>query len=293
MTGQSSEPLTEQVENLLSSEAGRIELHRVVSDEVRRVILAVQAGPYSVDGPASAEIFADRVRAYDSLLAGLAKVQAALAAWGTAGNALTVSLSPLRIADSIGQAGGNSVLLGLRWYPVATLLYAGGVAAVAAKRYDHVGALLGGSVESLSGRGLWDLSQAVPKGLGPAIDSFKTIPGLERRHTPFNDHLFSHLQPILDSLLLLGADYERAFDRFEVLLCLEYAHQGDGGWGPAGRFAWKMGYPESSPFHLVAGEARNAGNAWPPLASGLFGGSGARLADVLQQVESAFARRRF
>ena len=68
---------------------------------------------------------------------------------------------------------------------------------------------------------------------------FRLLPGLDRRHTPCSDHLFEVLKPLLDELLFLGSEYERAFDIFEVLYAIEYAFQSDRGWGPVGRFGWK------------------------------------------------------
>jgi len=38
-----------------------------------------------------------------------------------------------------------------------------------------------------------------------------------------NDHVFALLRTLLDDLLLLGTDYETAFDEFEVLMALQHA----------------------------------------------------------------------
>ncbi len=77
--------------------------------------------------------------------------------------------------------------------------------------------------------------------------AFKTLPGLERVYTPQSDYLYAFFETLLGDLLLLGSDYQSAFERFEALYALEHAHIYDRGdspfryWGPVGRFAWKHG----------------------------------------------------
>jgi hypothetical protein len=83
---------------------------------------------------------------------------------------------------------------------------------------------------------------------------------------------------MLEEMLFLGAGYEAAFDRFEVLYALEYAYQlkqdSERVSGPVGRFAWKKQREDyGSPIHAVLAEAAREGIEWGPVKAGLFGGS--------------------
>ena len=117
------------------------------------------------------------------------------------------------------------------------------------------------------------LVAAVTEGLSNRTQTFRLLSGLERHHTPCSDHLYEVLKPLLDDLLFLGSEYERAFDTFEVLYAIEYAYQTDRGWGPIGRFGWKGIRSDSSPLLRIIKQAETVGDAWPPLTAGLCGGS--------------------
>lgn len=88
------------------------------------------------------------------------------------------------------------------------------------------------------------------------------------------------LQPLLDKLLFLGSDFERAFDTFEILYGFEYAHLAGRNWGPIGRFGWRDILSDSSPLMNLIKEAENAGDNWPPVAAGLCGGSIEKLKSI-------------
>jgi hypothetical protein len=118
-------------------------------------------------------------------------------------------------------------------------------------------------------------------------DGFKLYPGLERKHTPRSEHLYSLLEPIADNSLYLGADYEDIFDRAEIIMAIEYLHiqhpepvdQEERPWGPVGRFAWKT---LRNPLGRMLAEASAAGENWEPARAGLFGGSGARFVELAE-----------
>jgi hypothetical protein len=90
---------------------------------------------------------------------------------------------------------------------------------------------------------------------------------------------------MIDDLLFLGTDYESAFDHFEVLLALEYAHinlkKHNHLWGPPGRFTWKYrNQGEYSPMHQIISQAEIQGNSWLPIKTGFFDGSIERFKEI-------------
>jgi hypothetical protein len=127
--------------------------------------------------------------------------------------------------------------------------------------------------------------QAVVDGISDVTGAFKALPGHDRQYVARSEYLFKLLQPRLDDALFLGSDYESAFDRFEILLALEYANQegrsGDDVYGPAGRFAYKLrGMASTNPYAEMKAEAEAAGSSWPPLVAGMFGGSSERFYEL-------------
>jgi hypothetical protein len=86
---------------------------------------------------------------------------------------------------------------------------------------------------------------------------------------------------LLDDLLLLGSEYERAFDRFELLYSLEYCNQTARGqssnfWGPIGRFGWKR-----AALYDLINEAETEKQKWGPIEAGLFDSSIERFKAIL------------
>jgi hypothetical protein len=126
------------------------------------------------------------------------------------------------------------------------------------------------------------------------IDNFKLLSGHEKDRYPRSEHLFKVLHPMLDQELFLGEDYERLFDRFEVLVAFAFADfrdpsaEGDC-WGPPGRFAYKNRY-SGSPMATLLAEAEAQGQGWPLLATGLFGGKSERFLKVAQSYQQLLSR---
>jgi len=120
-------------------------------------------------------------------------------------------------------------------------------------------------------------------------DAFKQLPGYERNYTPLSEYLFKTLQPQLDDILFVGKNYDRSFDEFEVLLALAAADAGQQGgwvWGPIGRFGWKQSNFQNPPFNRILEEAKSAGDDWPPLKSGLFGGQIERFSAIAESFKA-------
>jgi len=280
--------LIEDAKTFLSEEKHRIALHGLVATETRKIVPLLTVGQFPVQATSySNEEFLSRVARYEDAVADLMKTQALLGYWAGAPHEAVLTLAPRRLADDLTPQSGLVVWNALRWYPIHLLLYATGVAATAGRRYDNLRLILHATVtDPERSRGPLPLVRSVVRGLREAGSQFKLLPGLENRRTPLNDHLFALLQPVLDELLLLGTEFEVAFDDFEVLLALEHAHlssieRSGGAWGPPGRFAWKFQSGDTaSPFHRIFAEFERDGAAWPPIRGGLFQGSAERFREV-------------
>jgi hypothetical protein len=168
--------------------------------------------------------------------------------------------------------------------------YCAGISAEAAGRYENLANVLRSRVVSSEFEGSHrNLSLAMIDGTSNLVKELKILPEYKNKHVPRSEYLFTLLQSELDELFYLEGDYELNFDRFEVLLALEYAHLNltrgrERVWGPPGRFAWKFQRRgEDSPFHQIIAEADKQGDNWSPIRAGLFGGSAQRFKEISTQ----------
>jgi hypothetical protein len=297
MPDDSEEKLTTvgKAKELLAEERLKIKLHDFVLQKTREALSATADDYFPVQGNWSKDEFVDRLKKYESATSDLLQIQSLLGYWGEPYHRSLLLVAPQRFAGRLRIAGGHicSAWLSLRYYPLLLLLYCGGVAAVAAKRYDNLRDLLLAPIrdpEQPQDQSVF-LLRSTAQQTKTLTDAFKSLAGHERQYTPRSEYLLKLLQPLLDDALFLGTDYEACFDRFEVLYALEHAHhnsleQFGRIWGPPGRFAWKE-YESGRPFNDALQEGEREGSSWPPVKAGLFGGS----IDRFKEVASAYGQK--
>lgn len=298
-SGETGDAMTivEQAKELLAEERYRIRLHDLVAGQTREAISLTTEDHFTIQGQWSPDEFIERLKKYETIMADLCGIQALLAYWGTETHREILTLPTKKICGCLNPTSGLTAWIALRWYPALLLLYAGGVAAVAAEQYNNLRALMQATISDPErSRGEKTLVLGVFSALSEIHDAFKVLPDHKRNYVPRSEYLFKLLQPMLDDLLFLGADYESHFDRFEVLLALEHAEQyakEEYGrvWGPVGRFGWKFHREDSSsPLHRVIAEADLQGESWPPIRAGLFRGSIDRFKEIASEYSQLVAR---
>lgn len=285
----SAEAKVTKVKELLARQSGSIELHDMLSAEVRRFLSATSDDAFAPTGQFSQPEFVSRLERYEAAVQDISLLLACVAQWGSTSHLATLQKCIARSCDRLEVTGGLTVWLALRWYPLLIELYCGGLAAVDARRFDSLAALFGTTLPSSDHR---RASDTFVEAASTAVlelnrtNVLKQIPGHERNYTPLSEHLLKILQPRLDDALFLGKNYETAFDTFEVYfaLCAADARltNGQDVWGPIGRFGWKRGR-DNSPLERVLKEAEAQKSEWPPLKAGLFGGDFERYKNVAKQ----------
>jgi hypothetical protein len=250
--------------------------------------LALRNFPPSI--PITPDEVGKRLKQYEATVEDLTTIVILLARWAERNQLTLIEKMFARLAevDKFGS-GGIKPWLRLGWYPIALLMYAGGIAALSVQRYDALKSIFLTHVHSdpnLTGGNIDD-PLILPTAFATAEihDLFKKLPGHERQFMPMNEYLFKLLQPTLEDALFLGHSYEPLFDRFEILFALECSNivaTGDHSpWGPPGRFAWKhRGGRQDSPFNQLVEEVNQQGGNWPPLKAGFFNGSLARFQEL-------------
>ncbi len=199
-----------------------------------------------------------------------------------------------RLAAVEAPGSGLVVWLGQFRYPALLALYAGGVAAVAAGRYDLVASLLVSTTRSSRS----SEPETLVKSLFPhnivsesAAHILCPNPDGGPYYTPLSLYIERTLRPHFAELIPVEREYAEAFDRFEYLASLVYADLSDSFFCAGGCFEWRRepyghrGLPE-----IVGHEIEESGDGWPPLKAGLFGGSLERLREVRATVHEGLRR---
>lgn len=268
------------IKEYLSDPRYKIKLDDLVTLEIRRVLQRIGDDNFPVNTDSvNPNEFAERLKSYETIISDLLNIIILISKWGDNIHLAIIEKLLARICDSFPTSGGKVVWVGLRWYPILLLLYAGGIASLSSNNYVSLARILMTRVHSRSS-GDEPLEVIIPtiKEISEVqrTDIFKALPGHERNYVPKSEYVFKVLQPYLDDILFLGRSYESFFDAFEVYFALVYAdlrHDKYGDiWGPPGRFGWKYKSRIKSydPFMQIIKDADALRDDWPPLKVGMF-----------------------
>jgi len=282
----------------LSDQKYRNRLDDLVANEVRASLYASRKEEFPVDNaPVTIDEFANRLQKYEQSYARLLSIAILIARWGTNDHQSILRRNMARLADNNDQRNGNTVWLGLRWYPLLFIMYSAGIGALSADSYESLSTIFMTKIGShMSDRDREEVIIAITKGIHEVQrkDLFKSLPGHERQYVPKREYLFKRIQPHVEDMLFLGHDYEDLYDRFEILYALNYAEittrESDHFWGPPGRFAWKHNYKfGSSPYDALVSEAKTLRDTWAPLHAGMFQGSSKRFLEIASKYREYLA----
>jgi hypothetical protein len=285
---------TDEVKQLLSEPSHIIRLHDLMTREVRSFQAQTSEDLFGVDKKWDPGELIDRIARYEVASKRLLAATTLIARWGTPKHRGILQMIMSHSLDRSNASSGTTGWLNLRAYPCALLMYVGGVASVVAGDYGNMAALLDAKVTD-SWRGTSTVLSVLSRVLYDLQVLFKDIPERNRKFFPFSEYMIESAQPMLDDLLFLGERYEEMFDRFEVMLALLSKDVPNR--LVMGRFAWKHWNDVRQgtnmyPFNVIKKEAETAGQDWPPLRAGLFGGSIERLARTINDCEEILQKEK-
>jgi hypothetical protein len=213
-----------------------------------------------------------------------------------------------RVANPFGDftRTTRSVRDGLSWYPALLLMYGGGIAAVAAEKYDNLAALLlGTTIKVVNEREMLPAAYALePLKVFDNIPVGRWLQGVQLQNFAVSEYLNKLLKYPLAEILPQADEYDRCFDRFEYLLALVYAdlqakkYNVSEFFAAGGLFASepRMRYQTSEQRvqTKVKEEADRMRDDWAPLKAGLFDGLYERFNAVATgfEAENSLAPRR-
>ncbi len=277
----------------LAEDRHRISLHELVMRERERVCEAISDEHFPANAPFSGEILLERMRRYESSIEILLAMMITGCYWGEKQHQDRWVQCIERIANASFSSNGTVGWLMLKRYPALLLMYAGGIASIVSDHYDTFAALLTEpSIRDQEG----EFSAALLLNTWRVMegDTEKSIPGRARQKTPLNNHLFIALREPLRELIPDDTRFDEMFDRFEYLSCLvsfdlrrdlrkKYPNF-SGKW--VGRFGLKYRHRyENSIMKRIEEEAEAAGDDWPLLKAGLFGGTSDRFQSIKKEVD--------
>lgn len=277
-----------EVKRYIVDDRYRIQLADLVRDETERVYReAYDETQFPLRRLNDTDI-QSRIERYESITEVLVSVFATGCYWGNHRQLRLWVGSVNRLGDPPQPNPHDIVAYSLRWYPALAVLYAGGVAAIAAERYDTLTALLSRPVfhHVYDIRPVADLS--VPNAIlnqGIVNQALSTTAAL-----PLSERLQALLRPALRALGS-GSLFEDAFDRFEYLKELtlfeaENAERSDFS-APIGLFAFRRRTGRREFLAGMASEVDRLGENWPPFHAGLFGAS----LEVLKAAQQSYHQR--
>lgn len=184
----SEQTLGDAIKDLIPVIASRIKLEALVDRTLREALAAIDVSKFPVQQTPNGapESFPARVKRYDQVMVDLETVAALLAHYGEPQHTALLAKVLLRLAEASRPSGGLVSLLHLTAYPVLEVMYAAGIAALAANRFDMLYVALLTPVR-------WSRSQRddlrpivlpVTGEVTEVFNNFKQIPGLENKYVP-------------------------------------------------------------------------------------------------------------
>ena len=178
------------------------------------------------------------------------------------------------------NVSGYNIWVDMARYPMASLVYAGALGALAVGNYRLLRKLLLFSYR-VNGRERVACDRLAAASALPT-EAANALFSPPKRHTPTSDHLAE----VVGSLATgLHPDPQLLFDELEIWVALAYLDavrdlKSPPLWMPPGRFGWRGRWHDGYQPGLLLAEATAAGSKWPPMAADWFGGKVERWDEV-------------
>jgi hypothetical protein len=237
------------VKRLLADERSLIKLDDLVRAEIEKAFATLQVSfqKLSDGGGEQRQRFQSAIADFDASTQVIRSIAIELARWAKPQHYSMLAHIITRFAqDPTFGVGGSHLTDSLRVIPAIMVLYSSGIAAIAAKNWGALAAILR-LPRFRTYRGVFPL--LVETDWPKVQEWFKILEGRDRQFYPASEWLFANCHNLLEQIIPSKEDYEHVFDLFESIRALAFIDlelgdkviSADGElWGPGGRFAWKM-----------------------------------------------------
>jgi hypothetical protein len=287
----------ESVKVYLGEDRWAIPLRDLVVRETRSVcstLLSMNA-PENIPDPTTSENLGSRIIEYDAVLSTLISITIPGCFYGKPEHHAIWGQSLDAVTKTRQRGLGAGPWLRLQDYPALCLLYAGGIAALAAKNYDLLRVLLVDTKIRVGGREVPVVMEIYP---GEVLKNRQDVAirvhgsALTDSQLPLSDALQLDLASRFTDIVLHNEEYQRLFDHFEYFRCLVHADwhkrlQRDacGSFGGFIQRADRYRYPHN-PFREIDIELERDGEDWSPLRAGFFEGSIERIREIKTEYDT-------
>lgn len=291
---------TATLKRYLAEDRHRIRARDLVLDETKRLHaeLNLDRFPVEVANPSQDDLI-QRMKQYDALTETLLTLFINGGYWGEPQHEAIWTDCVGLITEHDRIRSGITVYLNLRDYPAILLIYGGGIASIAANKYGNLAAILtraGGENPNLRREEPLALLLNADVVISPEAVQ-KIINPEKKNYTPVSDYLALILRAPLRDLLPRDGQFNNCFDRFEYLWTLIHVDlrtqsKTSSRW-VIGRFLWrdKKEYDfKETVLEQLYREMDDAGENWPGLKAGIFGGSLERLQQARKEFDEARSR---
>ncbi len=273
----------ESVKRYVPEDRHRVQLEDLMIRLTRDLIAALPDHDYpSGIRPVAPNETKERLAVYEVAAERVLAAMVAGCYWGEEQHWRLWSNTVTQLATLPGEEHGSRSRPDKRLYPALLAMYSGGIAAVAAGRYDNLSAVLLKSQARLILAGNFTTGPAmldVHLANVLHVQEEAALRSIDLRLRPLSYHLRDVLLPSFASLFIREEDYDRWFNLFEYLTMLVFArlHRERTGRGrlyaPRGKLVLRGFYGKhelSALVNLLLQEARAEGNAWGAVQAGLF-----------------------
>lgn len=233
----------------------RIQIDELFATETERLISTLDGDEFSPQRPWDPSVFRARVAQYEAATEALARMAGVLGRWGDDTElALVLAIVQSLYAQAEKVGAGVTYCLNIRSYPAVLVFKAYGLGLTRGGRWALLHKLFTAEIareykeahRTVDLLFLWGWK-------GTEGDVWKLIEGLDRRRTPFSDHLLDVFSGWGKSFVGVLADFVMMYERFEVLGSLAHLErnpkadiqagltaetQRPGAWMPVGRAGW-------------------------------------------------------
>lgn len=294
------------LKKLLRDDSQDIRLQEMLNEEIEKTYKKLSPLNFPVgqrEAPFSEEEFIKRVKRYESLTEILLEMMIVGCYWGNSSRDNMWVKTLERIANPSGHREGYTYWINLRLYPALLLFYGGGIASIAAEKYQTFANLINRPKILLWGKE----ENILPHFIENQVIHFeieKLLPD-SNKDSPVSSYLLQLLREPLRDFLPSDIAYSRCFDRFEYFLALihaDYTLKASSEtriWVYPGIFLRRGYYVEEGTKFIpaqiekdVENEIESYGNKFPLLSVGFFNGSIDRLRHVKLTLDSRIMRTR-
>jgi hypothetical protein len=274
----------------VTEERHRIRLEDLLMDEANRLSKRLREDFPFQGGPVpTLELAAERIRRMDAATEILRSLFFHGCRLATTSHD-RLFLQTLALLAPPEDVAGYTIWTDMARYPMASIIYAGALGALAAENWGLLRRLLVFRYR-VNGRDRIACDRLAAARALPT-EAANALFQPQRRHTPVSDHLVELLAPIASQI---HPDPQMLFDELEMWVA--FAHldvvrdlKAPPVWMPPGRFCWRGQGGQGRQPSILFAEAEAAGQEWPPLAAAWFGGRVDRWEEVKTAFSDAYGR---